>query len=80
MTKCCLFITNNNTAPVAFLFLSPKKQVNTDLRQINIPHALSALGVQRHAAGGNGMVWSKTLEKSSKGRHQRQGMYSQLQL
>lgn len=69
-----------NTTPVAFLFLSPKKQVNTDLRQIIILHALSASGVQQHAPGGTGMVWSITLQKTRKGRHLRQGMYSQLQV
>lgn len=49
-------VLTGNTTPVAFLFLSPKKQVNTGSRQVIILHALSASGVQQHAPGGTGMV------------------------
>lgn len=58
MTLFWLLLTGYTT-PVAFLFLSPKKQVNTDLRQIIILHALRASGVQ-HAPGGTGMDRSTT--------------------
>lgn len=64
----CLFLAvlTGYTTPVAFLFLSPEKQVNTDLRQIIILHALGASGVQQHAPGDTGMVWSITLWKTQK--------------